>query len=149
MTQWKRDTRLENVRTFGDFHIYSEVNPDRETAHVVQFPDGREIRVLPDERSTGRSRATALREGVEALADRSDVLGGAEGLLVDSYDARVWFTGWLAMRGLVWEGVTVDLRDVSIEEWLAEWLEAGGSAEQLLHDLDVDGWTPPQRKGET
>lgn len=133
---WKRDSRPENVRTFGDFKVFSEVNSDRETAHVVRFPDGRELRVLPDPNHNGRVRAAVVRGAVEAVNDRNGPLEADTAVLV--------VLGALARAGLKWQELA---GEVSIEEWLAEWLEAGGSADQLLHELDVDGWEIV-RKGE-
>ena len=136
MSGWKRDIRPENVRTFGDFQIFSEVNSDRETAHVIQFPDGREIRVLPDDAHNGRVRAVVVRGAVEAVNDRNGPLEADTAVLV--------VLGALARAGLKWQELA---GEVSIEEWLTEWLEAGGSADQLLHELDADGWEIV-RKGE-
>lgn len=133
---WKRDTRPENVRTIGDFKIFSEVNSDRETAHVIQFPDGAELRVLPSGQS-GRMRSITVRSICEGLAEGSDRLRANEALLVA--------IGGLSRVGLDYQELA---GAVSIEEWLDEWLEAGGSAENLLHELDVDGWEI-RRKGET
>jgi hypothetical protein len=126
---WKRDERLENVRTFGDFKIFSEVNSDRETAHVIHFPDGREIRVLPDDAHNGRVRAVIVRGAVETIRPLYGRLGDAE--------LRLVLIGALTEAGVKWQELA---GEVSIEEWLAEWLEAGGSAENLLEELDADGW---------
>lgn len=138
MTQWRRDTRPENVRAFGDFKIYSETRGGSgvtETAHVIQFPDGAELRVLPSGQS-GRMRSITVRSICEGLAEGSDRLKANEALLVA--------IGGLSRVGLDYQELA---GDVSIEEWLDEWLEAGGSAENLLHELEVDGWEIV-RKGE-
>lgn len=138
MTQWKRDTRPENVRTFGDFKVYSEVNSDRETAHVVRFPDGRELRVLPDERG-GKKRSGLVRAAVEHLAS------AVEANTAISYETYLY--GLLLKSGFnSWEW-TAD-GEVSIEEWLESWFAndlpgrgpADFMAECLLGAIQDDGW---------
>lgn len=145
MTQWKRDTRPENVRTFGDFKVFSEVNSDRKTAHVVQLPDGREIRVLPDDRG-GHARSKAVRQAVEIAQGVSERLEGDEGRLV--------LIGALSHYQLHWEELQPDL-GVSIEEWMAHWFKITfdddmprDAAGLLLRELGDDGWEIV-RKGET
>lgn len=141
---WRRDTRPENVRTFGDFKIFSEVNSDRETAHVVQFPDGREIRVLPDPNHNGRVRAAVVRGAVEAVNDRNGPLEADTAVLV--------VLGALARAGLKWQELA---GEVSIEEWLESWFAndlpdrgpADFMAECLLGALQDDG-LEIVRKGE-
>lgn len=137
MTQWKRDSRPENVRQIGDFQIFSEVNPDRETAHVVRFPDGRECRVLPNGQG-GRIRSVQVRAAVDSLAEVSGSLGAPEGLLV-------YFRGLLSEYGLRFEAIE---GEVSIEDWLSRWFEeeipihadGGDKAAALISDLTADGW---------
>lgn len=143
---WKRDTRPENVRTIGDFTIYSEVDKDEGTAHVVRFPDGSELRVLPDERS-GRKRSYLVREAVE---DLNIVLKTNT-----SISPQTYLYGLLLEAGFTkWEW---EVGEVSVDEWLAEWFELNAYGAEdlndhlvkgLLADLDADGWTIT-RKGET
>lgn len=154
---WRRDERPENVRTFGDFKVFSETRKDggvNETAHVVQFPDGREIRVKPDPEIGGRSRAAVVREAVAGLANTYKLLGGAEGVLRQDYDPALYLYGVLAHNGLEWENAL----EVSIEEWLANYIEEvwtlsddppteyTDEARHFLKALEADGWTI-ERKG--
>lgn len=127
---WKPDPREDHIRRFGEITLVSEVHSKtNDTAHLVTFADGSQIRVLPDG-SSGQRRARAVRDTLHAAA----ALSPDNGDVVETY-----VIGRLHLRGLTWEQVG-DLGEVTIEEWLVEWLEAGGSAAQLLEDLDVDGW---------
>lgn len=138
---WKRDARPENVRSIGDFKIFSETRIDggvKETAHVVRFPDGREIRVLPDPAHNGRVRAVVVRGALEALNDRNGPLDASTALLV--------VIGALSRAGLKYQELA---GEVSIEEWLLDWLidhteghaDVEAMRDRLLQALDADGWT--------
>lgn len=93
---WKRDTRPENVRKIGPFTVWSETNTDRETCHVIEFPDGSELRVLPNGES-GHRRAQQVGAVCRALAGDSVRLGDDLAYLVA--------VGGLAEQGLEWEKV--------------------------------------------
>lgn len=93
---WKRDTRPENVRKVGPFTVWSETNTDRETCHVIGFPDGREMRVLPSGQS-GRLRATVVREGCQYASALPESLVADLGPLV--------VIGWLSGVPLDWQWV--------------------------------------------
>lgn len=131
MTDWITDERPENTRRFGDITLVSQTHKqDRNTAHLITFGDGCQIRVLPDGATSGQKRSRVLRRVLEA----AKALDGTSSDLVETY-----VIGGLAREGLTWEQVS-NIREVTIEEWLAEWLEAGGSASQLLEELADDGW---------
>lgn len=138
---WRRDERPENVRTFGDFTVFSEVDSERQTAHVVRFPYGREVRVLPDDRS-GAQRARILKHVVETTADLSERVVSPDGVLII-------FRGACDEFSLMWEEVTPEQ---SIEEWLDAWFidsgfirEATDLSSMLLQDLDANGWEVRRR----
>lgn len=139
---WKPDPRT--VRTFGPYTMVSERDGDL-TAHLVTFPDGRSVRVLPDDRTSGQKRSRVATDALRALGAASDESHGFPlTALVDEtdrllFDPVAYLVGCLAMAGIDSELMSADL-SVSIDEWLTEWLEAGGSAAQLLEDLATDGW---------
>lgn len=129
---WKTDSR--SLRTFGPYIVYSE-RDGGDTAHLVAFPDGRKVRVLPDGRNSGQRRSRVTSDALAALQQPPHIAADA---------ALYFFVGLIVVAGLSYELV---LPEVTIEEWLVEWLEAGGSATQLLMDLGADGWAIV-RKGE-
>lgn len=134
---WKRDLRRENIRQIGDYVIYSETR-NQETCHVIVLSDGRELRVLPDERS-GRKRSNLVRQAVSHLAS---VLSANTSISEETY-----LLGLLLQSGFTkWEWET---EDESIEEWLTNWLvavpmlspdRAMAAADDLIDDLAADGW---------
>lgn len=135
--EWKSDER--HLRTFGAFSMVSEQNKAGETAHCVTLPDGQQLRVLPDDRTSGQRRSRTISEALKALVD------------VEGIDPMTYIVGAVAKAGLTWQAV---LAEVTIEEWLDHWFEAyepsrlAPSSEMLLDDLDTDGWEIV-RKGES
>ncbi len=82
----KTDERTR--REFGPFSVVSE-REDGETFHVVTFPDGRQLRVLPDAQHSGQKRSRVVVSALkvlEALVDGSVSLTGG-------YDEE-WLAEW-------------------------------------------------------
>lgn len=133
---WKRDTRPENIRRIGEFSIFSEVDKDEGTAHVVRFGDGSELRVLPDERS-GRKRSNLVRQAVSHLASVVEAN--------TSISPQTYLYGLLLESGFTkWEW---EVGEPTIEEWLADWFRRTfeddmprDAAELLVDELEADGW---------
>lgn len=129
---WRTDERPENTRRIGDITLVSEQHKRTgDTAHLVTFADGHQIRVLPDG-SSGQKRSRLVRTVLEA----AKALRGTSADLMETY-----VVGGLARAGLTWQEVG-DQRQ-TIEDWLAEWFEnrsrfAGPGT--LLADLADDGW---------
>jgi hypothetical protein len=136
VTAWQPDTR--HTKTFGSYTLTPE-RRDGETAHRIDLPDGRSIRVLPDGSRSGQWRAHALRE---ALKSTAALVGVSEALTVDH------LVGRLAVNGLLWDWVDLaaEAREaVTIEEWLMAWFaDVDASRVELpfllLNALAVDGW---------
>lgn len=140
---WTKEKRAELHKIFGPFWLIPE-RDGSETAHLVEWPDGRRLRVLPDGINSGQRRSRVVSEALKRVCDQlggedhvSELAAEDPGGITDL--ALTFVVGAIARADLSWEYPPPDL-EVSIEEWLAEWLEAGGSAEQLLHELGVDGW---------
>ncbi len=138
-------------RNIGPYVLVSERDGDQ-TAHLVTFPDGRQIRVLPDGSTSGqkRSRVTKLAlESLVRLVAHSESLPDGETLLPPGYDPMLYLVGSLAYAGLSWEQVT---DEPTVEDWLAVWLpmmdfETGQfgddgmlAAKLLVDDLGRSGW---------
>lgn len=136
MTDWRTDDRPENTLQIGGITRVSQTHRTTgDTAHLLTFADGRQIRVLPDGTS-GQRRSRAVRAAMED----AEALRGESADLVETY-----MVGRLAQSGLTWEALT-NVREVTVEEWLAEWFDDGlredapSIARALVHDLAVDGW---------
>ncbi len=132
---WTVDNQLR--RTFGEYYMVSE-RDGSETAHLVTFPDGRQLRVLPDEYSSGQRRAQVVRGALELLA----ALGESQTPLPAGYDPRSYLVGCLTLAGLTWETVS---DSQTIEEWLYDWFAndypSDIAGDMLLKGLERDGWT--------
>ena len=125
---YKPDPRT--VRTFGPYTMVSERDGDL-TAHLVSFPDGRSVRVLPDDRTSGQKRSRVATAALQSMCEYPGV---------DS-NALYTFVGWIVSEGLSFE---LELGAVTIDEWLTEWFEHGAerfTATALLEDLEADGWS--------
>lgn len=132
MSEWKTDHRQHKDYGDSDRRIsLDSQTADGETAHLITFGSGAQLRVLPDPAHSGRIRSAVV---IGACSD-IEALSRSSGFSWDM--AATYLIGMLAERGITWERVTAE---PSVEEWLAEWLEAGGSARQLLDDLAADGF---------
>lgn len=135
------------IRKFGDITLVSETHKrTRQTAHLITFGDGAQLRLLPGSES-GRKRATVARDALERTEPLRKALSGDSAALVKTY-----VVGELSLAGLEWEWVN-DLREVTFDEWLDEWFELFGAEDvafarkSLLGDMADDGWVVV-RKGE-
>lgn len=95
---WKTDPRT--LKSFGSFTLISEVNQDRQTSHLVTFPDGRKARVLPT-RKTGAYRAKHVAQVLYDLKATEKALGGDFGHL----DVMAYFEGVMRNAGIDLETV--------------------------------------------
>lgn len=144
---WKPDPRT--VRTFGPYEKVSERDGDL-TAHLVSFPDGRSVRVLPDDRTSGQKRSRVATDALQSLYE----LWQSSHFSDDGHqvDPVAYLVGCLAMAGIDFELTSTDLT-VTIEEWLDVWFASVAEdmrelrAYQLIDELDTDGWQIV-RKGE-
>lgn len=92
---WRPDLRPEVVRVFD----HSRLIPERDglqTAHLVVLPEGRLLRVLPDDRHTGVKRSRVLRDALERL----DIVMADSVDLIDPYG---WVRHEFESAGLKWE----------------------------------------------
>lgn len=134
MSDWRTDDRPENTLQIGAVSRVSQTHRTTgDTAHLLTFSDGRQIRVLPDGTS-GQRRSRAVRAAMETAM----ALRGELSALTETY-----VVGYLAQAGLTWEDVG-NVREVTIEEWLSRWfgdLDPDLTmAPRLLRDLADDGW---------
>lgn len=133
MTDWYTDDR--HSKTYGDITVVSQ-QKDGETAHLVTFPSGNQVRVLPDGRS-GQMRSRAVRHVLEKV----ERLRGVPGDLREDF-----VVGGFARALLVWEELLVPDSTVTVDEWLDSWFELFGvedvayARKSLLGDLAEDGW---------
>jgi hypothetical protein len=123
--------------------MYSE-RDRQETAHLVAFPDGRQVRVLPDGQNSGQRRSRVTSEALAAICEQVGGEDHASELARDGInpimDPVVYLLGCFAVAGLTWELV---LPELMIGEWLDEWWERREVDRRpgwLLEDLDADGW---------
>jgi hypothetical protein len=131
---WRPDERTR--KPFGNFSMVSESpKGGGQSAHFIAFPDGRGVRVLPDDHHSGRARSALLLAVVPVL----EALGASSAISETGADPLTYLSGYLAGHGLKWE---VELGEVTIEEWLTAWFDPIGPevARQLLEDLAADGW---------
>lgn len=131
MSDWRADTLEKMARHFGEITVVSEQHKrTHDTAHLVTFPGGLQLRVLPDG-SHGARRARVVREACEALTRLSG----------PAVDLRRYLIGRLAEAGLDWEIPGDDQPQPTIEEWLEEEMPAGwASVSHFLRDLDEAGF---------
>ena len=146
---WKADERT--TKTFGDYSVVSE-RRGSDTAHLISFPDGRKVRVLPDPDISGQKRSRIVSEALADLQGWDEAkaalykagMRGTRAWDALQRDPFVQLVGVLDLEGLTWEVPT--LGEVTIEEWLAEWFELFGvndvayARDALLGDLADDGW---------
>lgn len=124
-------------KQIGPFRVvYLKPRKGSEGAHLVEFPDGRAVRVLPDGRNSGQKRSRTITEALTALSE----LEGAP------IDPLTYLIGHLTATDLTWEALE-PLREATVEEWLEAWLEVAGVdgrpdmvAREFLHDLEAFGW---------
>lgn len=143
---WKTDAR--SLRTFGPYTLHSE-RDGQETAHLVAFPDGRKVRVVPDGRNSGQRRSRVTSEALAAICEQVGGVEHASELARDGInpimDPVAYLVGCLAVAGGAWEMV---LPEVTIGEWLDGWFNWPGdwsfdtrdTSRALLYDLDTAGW---------
>lgn len=135
---WRTDERPENTLQIGGITRVSQTHKQNgDTAHLLTFSDGRQIRVLPDGTSgQGRSRKVKA------------AMGSAEALTGKSVDViATYVVGYLAETGLTWESVG-NVREDTIEEWLTGWFNESEpiNSRILLDDLAIDGWEIRRRE---
>lgn len=134
MTDWYTDDR--HSKTYGDLTLVSQQHKKTgDTAHLVTFPSGNQVRVLPDG-SSGQRRSRLVRGVLENVERLRDVSGDLRTDVI---------LGGLARHGLEWELIRPDL-DVTADEWVAAWFESEGAkdgaeiARRFMEALRVDGW---------
>ena len=139
---WKLVSTRDGATTLiGDYKIQSERDGDQ-TAHLVTFPDERQIRVLPDAVHSGQYRIRVVKVALKAMA----ALDPDSGSLPPGYDPALYLYGSLCYADLeweqVWEGPTID-------DWLEDWFtletDEGGSSRHLIRDLKSAGWVMVRR----
>ena len=141
-------------RNIGPYSLVSERDGDQ-TAHLVTFPDNRQLRVLPDGASSGQKRSRVTKVALEALVAlvaHSESLPEGVTVLPPGYDPMLYLVGSLAYAGLSWEQVT---DEPTVEDWLADWFwssrersyfgfdddgDVNAAAELLVSDLGRAGW---------
>jgi hypothetical protein len=138
---WKLvSTRSGATTLIGGYKIQSERDGDQ-TAHLVTFPDDRQIRVLPDSVHSGQYRIQVVKVALKAMA----ALTADSGSLPAGYDPALYLYGSLCYADLEWEQVW---EGPTINEWLESWFivaETTGDSfmiavPKLLHDLKKAGW---------
>lgn len=134
MTDWYTDERT--VKVYGDFSVVSQQHKRTgDTAHLIVFPSGHGLRVLPDGTS-GQRRSKAVKAVLETVERLRDVPGDLRGDVI---------LGGLARQGLEWELIRPDL-EVTPAEWVTAWFESEGAfdgseiARRFMEALKVDGW---------
>jgi hypothetical protein len=143
MTQWQAEKRTEYTKAFGPYLMVPERNSNNETAYLVSFPDGRMVRVLPDDRHSAQRRSRVIVTALTALelAWGSDT--GAGDSLPSQVDMSWFLIGAVAAAGLTWE--MVDTTD-PLGDFLTKWFvdinpDDPDIVKFLLDDLDHAGWT--------
>ncbi len=119
----------------GPYRIESERDGDQ-TAHLITFPDDRQIRVLPDTDHSGQYRIRVVKVALKAMA----ALDPDSESLPPGYDPALYLYGSLCYADLeweqVWEGPTID-------DWLEDWFRSPseiGPVSNLIRDLKTAGW---------
>ena len=124
----------------GLYRIESERDGDQ-TAHLITFPDGRQIRVLPDGDHSGQYRIRVVKAALVVLLD---VAARSESLPAE-YDPMVYLYGALCSHNLEWEQVW---NRQTIEDWLETYfvISARGDAQgpesalSFIRGLEKAGW---------
>ncbi len=119
----------------GSYRIESERDGDQ-TAHLVTFPDERQIRVLPDVDHSGQYRIRVVKA---ALVVMWDVEARSESLPAE-YDPKVYLLGALCFHNMEWEHVWTE---PNLVDWLTTWFAPPifeVSVPNLLRDLKQAGW---------
>lgn len=151
---WKPDPRTE--RSFGPYRMVSE-RDGHLTSHLVTFPDGRQVRVLPDDRTSGQKRSRVATQALRALGAASDETHGYPLAAYVDEDGRPLFNpvaylvGCLAVEGIRWE--LVSAATVTVEDTLADWFRqvADAVAEldpgELIRHLAAAGFEIVRKEG--
>lgn len=124
MNGWKPQG---DPKAFGAYSLQYIKGPDPEGGHAVGLPDGRRLLILPDGRTSTKSRSMAL----------SSLLGD---LSLRSYPHDVttaYLVGIFAMYGWRWE---IEEVSESFEEWLTSFLADPGSAGRMIAAMERAGW---------
>ncbi len=133
---WKLVSTRDGATTlFGDYRIQSERDGDQ-TAHLVTFPDDRQIRVLPDDHNSGQYRIRVIKGTLTTLA----ALDADSGPLPVAYDPKVYLYGALCFHNMEWEHVWTE---PNLVDWLTDWFVPPifeVSVPNLLRDLNKAGW---------
>ena len=139
---WVTDENQQ--RSFGPYSLVSE-RDGNQTAHLVTFGDGRQIRVLPDDASSGQKRSRVVKVALTVMAALTD-RSMSPGVLVAGYDPMMYLVGSLAYAGLSWEQVT---DDPTVKDFLIDWLSLmdgwyadnpESAAKSFVKDLSRSGW---------
>jgi hypothetical protein len=97
----------------------------QKTAHLVAFPDGRKVRVVPDGRNSGQRRSRVTSEALAAICEQVGGEDHASELARDGInpimDPVAYLIGCLAVAGLTWQIIGGELTP---GEWWEDWLEA-------------------------
>ena len=146
---WVADENQQ--RNIGPYSLVSERDGDQ-TAHLVTFPDNRQLRVLPDGSTSGQKRSRVTKVTLEALAAlvaHSESLPDGETPLPPGYDPMLYLVGSLAYGGLSWEQVS---NEQTVEDVVADWIvtvvpvldefgvDGETAAKGLVSDLASSGW---------
>ena len=135
-------------RNLGPYVLVSERDGDQ-TAHLVTFPDNRQLRVLPDGASSGQKRSRVVKVALDSLVRlvaHSEALPDGVTPLPPGYDPMLYLVGSLAYAGLSWEQIT---DEPTVEDVIADWLvlmddrlpgETELAAKALVSDLASSGW---------
>lgn len=127
---WKPDPRT--IRTFGPYEMVSERDGDL-TAHLVSFPDGRTVRVLPNDRTSGQKRSRVATDALQALYE----LWQSSHFSDDGHrvDPVAYLVGCLALACI---DFAVFEADQSPGEWWEEWLDANPEHRDVIVEFVRD-----------
>lgn len=143
MSGWKPDERHRHE--YGPFSMVPE-RDGTETAHLVTLHDGRMVRVMPDDHSSGQKRSQTIVKALKAM----HAVWGSRIAVTDEdgvtlvVDPMTILVGFLSEASLTWQPIQ-DLTVLTIEDFLDEWfgqhivalrIDTG----EFLHDLDEAGW---------
>ena len=121
----------------GPYKVESERDGDR-TAHLITFPDDRQIRVLPDDVHSGQYRIRVIKGTLITLA----ALDTESGFLPAGYDPKVYLLGALCFHKMEWEHIWTE---PNLVDWLTVYFgEAAPIFEvdtsDFLSGLKQAGW---------
>jgi len=117
----------------GHYRVELERDGDK-TAHLVTFPDNRQLRVLPDGVHSGQYRIRVVKVALTVLRD---VEAHSESLPVE-YEPMLYLIGSLCYADLEWEQVS---GGESIEDWMETWFHSPlVDRLTLIQDLNKAGW---------